>query len=278
MVSLSPVTQDMWCSPLHGKWIIFHLFLVYHKFKMLTTKKQSIKSFFAKNREISAKREENAKKQQLLAETTVEIETPSQDRIQREFNHCDLLLKRDWFLYPEDIEDLLNDVPEDVCREVYDLINKNKSTYSQKVRDTLAIGEPIPYRGKLKLRDLTDKDLFDMEQSDYEIKKAVRDEAWEKYKEMFFTERPQGEADKRVAQIQTSIDDTKKKIEITSKKNKKYVPPSARKTQTVDPETKALQDNLEILENELIQTNKLIKQLNDDWEREQRYNFEKENS
>jgi hypothetical protein len=220
---------------------------------MLTIKKQSIKSFFAKNREISAKREENAKKQQLLAETTVEIETPSQDRIQREFNHCDLLLKRDWFLYPEDIEDLLNDVAEDVCREVYDLINKNKSTYS-------------------------DKDLFDMEQSDYEIKKAVRDEAWEKYKEMFFTERPQGEADKRVAQIQTSIDDTKKKIEITSKKNKKYVPPSARKTQTVDPETKALQDNLEILENELIQTNKLIKQLNDDWEREQRYNFEKENS
>lgn len=243
---------------------------------MLTTKKQAIKSFFAKNREISAKREAYWKKQQLLAEMPQEvIELPSQEKIKQEFESCNFLLQRDWFQDPADIEDLLNDVSSDICYEVYNMINQNYDSYSPRVREVLAI-ERLPYKGNMKVSDLTDDELFEIEKQQSDMRKAIRDEAWERYKEMFFDERPHGEADKNYNKTQASIQDLKKKLEASQKKNKKYVPPSMRNKQIIDPESKEIQDNIETLENELKTLNKLIKQLNDAWEREQRYIFEKE--
>lgn len=247
---------------------------------MLTVaKNNAIRKFFDENR---AKRklrrqQELRQQQELLAEMPQEPTLPPQEKIKQEFENCNYLLQRDWFMSPEDIEELLNDVPEDVCREVYVLINQNYDSYSPRVREVLAIGEPLPYRGKMKIRDLTDDDLFEMEKQQNEMKKIIRDQAWEKYKEMFFDERPHGEADKNYKKIQASIEDMKKKLEASQKKNKKYVPPNMRNKQVIDPEVKAIQDNIQSLENELSNLNKLIKQLNADWEREQRYIYEKEN-
>jgi len=243
---------------------------------MLSLREKAIKTFFAKNREISAKREAYWKQQQLLAEMPETIEMPSQDRIQSEFKHCDELLKRDWFLNPEDIEDLLNDVPDDICRQVYELINENYESYSYRVREVLAIGEPLPYRGKLKVRDLSDHDMFEMEREQNELKRIARDQAWERYKEMFYDERPHNDADNKLKKIQASIEEEKKKLEAAKKKPKKYVAPNARKVQPLDPEVKLIQESIETLENELKQANKLIVQLNADWEYQQRRVFEKD--
>lgn len=243
---------------------------------MLSPNKLAIKTFFAKNREISAKRDAYWKKQQLLAEMPETIEVPSQDRIQSEFDHCDFLLKRDWFQDPVDIEDLLNDVSSDICREVYDRINQNYESYSPRVREVLAIGEPLPYRGRMKVRDLTDHDMFEMERQQNELKRIACDQAWERYKEMFFDERPNNQADDKLKKIQASIEEEKKKLEAAKKKPKKYVAPSVRKTQGTDPELKNIQDNIETLENEFKQANKLIAHLNDDWEYQQRRIFEKD--
>jgi hypothetical protein len=246
---------------------------------MLTVaKNKALTAFFTKNREISERKKAYWKRQELLAEQPQEvIILPPQEKIKQEFETCDYLLRRDWFMSPEDIEDLLNNVSADVCREVYVLINEKYDSYSPRVREVLAIGEPLPYKGKMKVRDLTDEDLFEMEKQQNELKKFIRDQAWEKYKEMFFDERPHGEADKNYKKIQASIEDMKKKLEASQKKTKKYVPPNMRSKQTIDPEVKAIQDSIESLENELSNLNKLIKQLNADWEREQRYIYEKEN-
>lgn len=243
---------------------------------MLSARQVAVKSFFAKNREISAKKEAYAKRQQLLAEQPETIELPSQDRIRSEFEHCDHLLKRDWFLNPEDIEDLLNDIPDDICRHVYELINQNYKTYSYHVQEVLAIGEPLPYRGKMKIRDLTDRDMFEMEKQQNELKTIARDQAWERYKEMFYDERPHNDADNKLRKIQASIEEEKKKLEAAKKKPKKYMAPNARNTQPIDPEIKLIQDSIETLENELKSANKLIIQLNADWEYQQRRVFEKD--
>jgi hypothetical protein len=243
---------------------------------MLSPRKLALKHFFEKNRENSEKRKAYLKQQQLLAEQPETIEIPSQDRVQSEFKHCHELLKRDWFLNPEDIEDLLNDVPDDICRQVYELINENYESYSYRVREVLAIGEPLPYRGKLKVRDLTNHDLFEMEKQQNELKRIARDQAWERYKEMFYDERPHNDADNKLRKIQASIDEEKKKLEAAKKKPKKYVAPNARKTQPLDPEMKLIQDTIETLENELKEANKIIVQLNADWEYQQRRIFEKD--
>jgi hypothetical protein len=243
---------------------------------MLSSRQRGIKSFFAKNREISAKREAYWKKQQLLAEQPETIEMPSQDKIQSEFKHCDELLKRDWFLDPEDIEDLLNSVPQDICHEVYELINQNYETYSYRIREVIAIGEPLPYRGRMKVGDLTDRHLFEIEREQNELKRIARDQAWETYKEMFYDERPHNQADEKLKKIQASIDEEKKKLEAAKKKPKKYVAPNARNSQPIDPEVKIIQESIEMLENELKNANKLIIQLNADWEYNQRRIFEKD--
>jgi len=242
-----------------------------------TAQNKALDTFFTKSRKNRRERETRWKQEQLLAEmpeTTIEV--PPQERIQSEFEHCNVLLKRDWFVDPEHIEDLLESVPEDICRPVYERINENYETYSYRVREVLAVGEPLPYRGKMKVRDLTDHDMFEIERKKHELNKIACDQAWERYKEMFYDERPHNQADTKLKKIQASIEEEKKKLEAAKKKPKKYVAPGARKAQPLDPEVKLIQDAIEALENELKEANKLIVQLNADWEYNQRRIFEKD--
>lgn len=209
--------------------------------------KKALDNFFTKNRRIRKEREMAWKQEQLLAEIeSNRIDIPFEDKTQENVvQYCEnVILQSDSFLDPEYIET----VP---C-------------------------EPICYRGKLKIRDLTDHDMFEIEQQQSELNKIARDEAWEQYKEMFFDERPHNQADEKLKKIQTSIEEEKKKLEAAKKKPKKYVAPSARKVQTTDPEIKTIEDSIETLENEFKEANKLIVQLNAQWEQEQRRIFEKD--
>jgi hypothetical protein len=64
------------------------------------------------------------------------------------FEDADYLLKRDWFLSPEDIDDLLWSLYEEVYQEVYAV----RHTYSRRIQDVFYHYEPRP---RSKVKELT---------------------------------------------------------------------------------------------------------------------------
>ena len=64
------------------------------------------------------------------------------------FEDADFLLKRDWFLSPEDIDDLLWSLYEEVYQEVYNV----RHTYSRRIQDVFYHYEPRP---RSRVKELT---------------------------------------------------------------------------------------------------------------------------
>ena len=93
---------------------------------------------------------------------------------------CDFLLKRDWFVYDEDIWDLLNQLSEDDYWTIYD----QRHIYSKRVRMMI---EPADFRPdvsrlKIQIREASDEEFEEMERKAIQqIRQNIENE-WETYK------------------------------------------------------------------------------------------------
>lgn len=161
----------------------------------------------------------------------------------------DSLLTRDWFIDEEGIQEVLECADQDA----WDWVYANRNKYSTRIRMLI---EPDDYRfpvDKLKIRvvELTDSM---MEKIESERKKKV-EEIFEKD----WVEHSKSIRDRGFEDVDSDLDDawdnfcrakdllTKYLEKPTSKK---YVAPSSRGKETVDPKQAALEDDIRKMENE----------------------------
>lgn len=129
------------------------------------------------------------------------------------FEDADFLLKRDWFLSPEDIDDLLWSLYEEVYQEVY----KVRHTYSRRIQDVFYHYEPRP---RSRVRELTYEMMEEMwikEDEDRARKLA------ESLKNFVSTPPPRSALDDTCAMIQTLLANKHEKLKNYNQRPRFYV-------------------------------------------------------
>ena len=169
----------------------------------------------------------------------------------------DALLTRDWFIDEEGIQEVLECADQDA----WDWIYANRSKYSTRIRMLI---EPDDYRvpvDKLKIRvvELTDSM---MEQIESERKKKI-EQAFEKD----WIERSKSIQDRGFGDVDSDLDDAwdnfcRAKDVLTKylekPTSKKYVPPTSRGKETVEPKQLELEDSVRKMENEYDAAQKVV--------------------
>jgi hypothetical protein len=119
------------------------------------------------------------------------------------YDDLNFLLKRDWFVYTQDIHDLLAYADDKTFWKLY----ANRTEYSQRIREVIA---PLDYIHdkplfKYAIRDLTDDDIENMNDS---IRKSVREMMqyeWEKYMKTM-SPRPRDTIDEQIEEKRREIE------------------------------------------------------------------------
>lgn len=172
---------------------------------------------------------------------------------------CDFLLKRDWFVYDEDVWDLLNQLSEDDYWTIYD----QRHIYSKRVRMMI---EPADFRPdvsrlKIQIRELTEEAFEEMERKNIEqIRQKIENE-WETYKKTSMPSRTEQYEDDRVIAIQAMIDAKNALVD--------SLPRGKQSLQ--------IQHQIFDLKNELSELKEKIKELDEFWELTQRVEFDTKN-
>lgn len=131
----------------------------------------------------------------------------------------------------------------------------------------------------LKIRDMTDYDMYIMDVKNKTDMIANADKLWEDYKTTNSLERPVGHVDKICDSVYMRLEAKRNKLEEECKKipiktYKSYVPPSKRLAVAAeDPKLIPLRNEIEILENEFEELKKKVLQEDADWEQSAKYEF-----
>jgi hypothetical protein len=235
----------------------------------------AIKKFFAHQREVTARQNAYyARLEEEMNNPPVTVEDTA--AFDKEVEHFDFLLKRNWFLDEESIADFLMDASEEVFQEI---VNRLK-TYPYDVQQAIFAFLPLPIGNvKLKVRDLSDEYMAIREIQAYEAVKKTLDDSWQKYKTENNIEPPVGYLDSEMDDMYGELQATKKELEDVKKKSLsgRYVPPGMRdKVVSDDPRVAEVLKNIEKLENEINTQKKYIEQERDVWYANKRTEFEKQ--
>lgn len=205
---------------------------------------------------------------------TIQEEVIDTSAFDKEVEHFDFLLKRNWFLDDESIRDLLWDADEDVFQEIVNRI----TTYPYNVRQVIFGFLPLPIGNvKLKIRDITDEELELQEFKEQERQRKELSDAWEAYKIEKNLQPPVGDSDGDLDEMFSELQQLKKNLEDAKKKSLtgRYVPPAMRdKAVADDPKVIDIKKKIETVENEILLQNKRIEQEQNEWFMRKQNEFE----
>jgi hypothetical protein len=131
----------------------------------------------------------------------------------------------------------------------------------------------------MKIRDLTDYDMYIMDVTNKQSMMTKVDILWQNYKTSNCLERPESGTDQRLYSIALKLADKQAKFADECKKtpikmHKSYIPPSKRLAVAAeDPKLVPLRKEIEFLENEFEELNKKAAQEDVDWEQSAKYEF-----
>lgn len=225
----------------------------------------AIQNFFEHTREVAKRKAEWERKM------LEELKNPKviQQVIvvnEEEFQEFDSLLRRNWFVDDADIIDCVWDASE----EVFERIMKNVYSYPERVRNVLLYTFNPPKMAtklSLKIRELSDQDMYRAHKQQEQITAKKVDEAWIQYKKDYGLTRPEGDVDAMYTDIYDQLQRKKKELEALQKKpTKTYVPPSMRGKQPASPEVTLLEKVIGNLENEIVEVKKQIELEEQIWE------------
>lgn len=237
--------------------------------------KTAIASFFQHGREVTARQKAWEKKQ---AEKVEQVVVPEDDpSFKKEVDELDFLLKRNWFVDNDDLNDLLWSVNEDVFQEILTRIPDYPSDVQQVLATFLPMNDTIRSHIRLKIREISDAEMEKQELLNTEAQKKQFREAWEAYMNTTKLQPPVGELDAEYDEMYTNLQEAKKNLELVKKKSLsgKYVPPGMRdKVIADDPDVIKAQKNIEKMENELVYQKQRIEQEHNGWFFRKRCEFE----
>lgn len=148
------------------------------------------------------------------------------------------LLLADRFLHDEDIQHLLDYADQ----EAWDYVYANRNKYSHRIRRLIEPRDFYPSNFKMKLRDMTDKDMEDIKNQRDAQKIAEMEKRWESIKDNI-SERPVDELDDELDDAWEALSAAKDRMtEYLARKKKTYVPPSARRV--VDEEQQEIEEEI----------------------------------
>lgn len=177
-----------------------------------------------------------------------------------EFDHFDCILKRDWFVSDEDILDLLDQASPGTFKQIYN----SRHTYSDRIRYQI---DPADFsrdsRVKLKVVEMTDKDLKDIEDTKHREFVLRCQSEWEIYKDTI-GERPHEEIDDELDDKWRMLDGLKTALDIHIKKYMKF---------GTDQKKIQLEDSIKKLENEYSNLKELISKEDNHWLEEKKNEF-----
>ena len=240
--------------------------------------KSAIATFFQHNREVTAMKKALLEKRIEMDEQQRIIDLEVDDTaFKQEVAEVDFLLKRNWFLDDNDINDLLWSVDEDVFKEILDRISSYQSNIQQILASFLPMNENIRSRIKLRIREVTDEEIAKREIADINLQKKQVKEAWDAHLKESNLQPPVGELDSEHDEMYAELQQAKKDLESVKKKSLtgRYVPPNMRnKMLETDPDVIKAEKVIQKLENELIRQKQRIEQEHNDWFFRKRCEFE----
>lgn len=136
---------------------------------------------------------------------------------------ADRLLTENTFFCDEDLWDVIEYADD----EAYEFIYKNRSKYAGEIQYLLEPKDFIPPAVKMSVREMTDKDMVDLERARRAILIASLEDTWSK---MDKPERPHDELDQAADEAWEKLTAIRNRIseQMSNKKPSKYVPPSQR--------------------------------------------------
>lgn len=235
----------------------------------------AIKNFFAHQREVKKRQDAYyARVEQEMNNPTPVVQDTSE--FDKEVEHFDFLLKRNWFLDEDHVRELLEQAEEDVFQEIANRI----STYDGNIQQAIFSYLPLPIGNvKVKVRDIGDEEMEIRRIKMYDDMKKSMDVAWEDYKQKNKLEPPVGYLDSELDDMYGELQLRKKELEEVKKKSLagRYVPPGMRDITISDnPRVIAVTKEIEELENEIASQKKSIEQERDAWFANKRDEFEKQ--
>ena len=162
----------------------------------------------------------------------------------------DHLLMRNWFLSVDDIIEVLDKADEDAWKYVY----TNRTKYATRIRELIEPQDYQPPLKKMKMRviDLTDKMVRDMDAKETKERQDHENVAWDQYVLDNRLERPLMSCDNDAEDLFAKLRNKEAELEKYLKNRKiKYVAPSLRSSQPMDPKEKEYRDAIETIKTEL---------------------------
>jgi len=147
----------------------------------------------------------------------------------------------------------------------------NVHKYPVNVQETLlySFNPPTFSNKSLKLKNLTDEDMFQIYKVEQQRLEKLFNEEWNKHKKETGVTRPIGDVDERYTDLYDELQTAKRKLDEVSKV---YVSPRLKKQGNTEADK--VQENIKRIENEIVQVKKEIEQEEKKWEDERKFNFQ----
>lgn len=162
----------------------------------------------------------------------------------------DHLLMRNWFLSVDDIIEVLEKADEDAWNYVYE----NRMKYATRIRELIEPRDYAPPLKKMKLHvvELTDKMARDIEAKETKQREERENADWKQYVDDNRLERPSMSCDNDAEDLFAKLLSTEVELGKYMKNRKvKYVAPTMRSSQPMDPKEKEYRDAIETIKTEL---------------------------
>lgn len=189
----------------------------------------------------------------------------------------DWYMEDSWVIDDDKIRLYLDHMYEDE----YAYVSKNREMYPECIQsivaeyDSLKV-DKIAKNSKLKIRDLTDYDMYIADINAKKQMMATVDRLWNEYKNTHELERPLSYTDGLCDRVYTKLQKKKEEftVQCTKLSMKTYVAPSKRMAVAAeDPKLIPIRKEIENLENEFEELKKKIIQEDNDWEQSAKYEF-----
>ena len=233
----------------------------------------AIKAFFKQNR---ASKLRSATVVPVMEPQVVVTKNPAEEKL----DSCSVLLERDWFVDYDDLLEFLYSLEPEVIDYAYSIRQKYPDRVQGALVDTFMWIHCLPKAPIMSVKDITDQDLFKIEQDIESVAKQEFNEAWKNYKIANGISRGVSSEEEDLHVLDMMLSKEKEALAEYKKKTKRtYVPPS--KLKNSEPpkpdanETKIL-TKIENLENEIKALQKRIAELDNLWEELQKNEFAKQ--
>lgn len=232
----------------------------------------AIKAFFARNRA-----------SKMRSATVVPIEEPEvvvvKNPFQEDIYHYETVLERDWFLDYESLMEFIFDASPEVFQHIYANRQKYPDRVQRAFNDVMRVAYHYAKPTKPTVKDLSDEDMFDIEQDSENVSRQEFEDAWKNYKIAKGISRGVSKEEECLHVFDMMLRREKDALADYRKKAKRvYVPPSRKNAEPPKPDANEMKmlTKIENLENETKNLQKRIAELDNLWEETQKDEFAKQ--